>query len=90
MKNRMWIAAVAMTAGMGAAIVAAPLASATPVASSLIAQDSTPAPLAPATVMVGVDADIPSGLTVRGSAGKPVAVQAAGERTCCPIACGED
>ena len=80
MKNRMWIAAVAMTAGMGAAIAAAPLASATPVANSLIAQDSTPAPLAPATVVVGVDADIPLGLTVRGSAGKPVTVQAVGEK----------
>jgi hypothetical protein len=50
------------------------------VADSLIAQDSAPAPLASTALVVGVDADIPSGLTVRGTAGKTVTLRAAGEK----------
>ena len=78
MKIRKFIAASAVTAGVCAAMLTAPMANAEPVANSLIAQDDAPAPLALSTVVVGVDADIPLGLTVRGAADKVISVQAAG------------
>lgn len=81
MKIRKFIAASAVTAGVCVAMLTAPMANAEPVANSLIAQDDAPAPLAPSTVVVGVDADIPSGLTVRGAADKVISVQGAGEKT---------
>ncbi len=84
--KRAWMAAVTISAAVTTGIAVAPMASASPVANSLIAQDSTPAPLAPSTLVVGVDADMPSGLTVRGAAGKPVSVQAVGEKARTAIA----
>lgn len=82
MKNRKWIASTALLAALAGTIALAPMASAEPIASSLIAQDNTPAPtVAPAAAVVGVDANIPAGLTVNGSQGKPVSIATKGEKT---------
>lgn len=82
MKNRKWMAGIALVAVLAGTVALAPMASAEPIASSLIAQDTTPAPpVAPAAIVVGVDANIPAGLTVNGSQGKPVSIATKGEKT---------
>lgn len=78
--KRTWLAAITVSAALAAGVGLAPLASAAPEAGSLIAEDSTPAPAAPGTLIVGVDADIPNGLTVHGAGGKPVTVETPGQR----------
>ena len=90
MKHSIWTTAADITVGMAVVMAAAPMASAEPVGDSLIAQDPGPAPLAPNTQVVGVDADIPSGLTVRGTAGKPVTLRAAGEKPRTAVAATPD
>ena len=77
--TRSVIAAAMVIAAVAIGVVAAPLAQAEPIANALIAQDTSAAPVAPGTVVVGVDANLPAGLTVRGVAGKQVTVQTAGE-----------
>jgi hypothetical protein len=72
-------------ATLTAAILAAAPAQATPsdpAASSVIAADATSAPSArPAAArVVGVDADIPNGLTITGAQGKPVTLTAKGQK----------
>ena len=86
--TRAWLARIVMAtiavvgiAGAPAAAAAGEPVSGVSIASSIIAQDIIPAPMAPVMLVVAVDADTSSGLTVRCSRGKPVAVQARGEKT---------
>lgn len=63
-----------------AAAVAVP-ATAAPLEGAVIAEDTTPAPtVAPDATLVGVDANVVGGLTVRGHQGKPVTVSTKGEK----------
>ncbi|MDO8731948.1 MAG: fibronectin type III domain-containing protein [Actinomycetota bacterium] len=73
-------ATLAITTLAAGTLIYAPAAFADPVASSVIAQDPTPAPtVAPDATVIGVDANIVGGLTVTGAAGKPVTVTAKGQ-----------
>ena len=61
-------------------LLCTPSAFADPAATTVIAQDPTPAPtVAPDATVIGVDANIVAGLTVTGAAGKPVTVTAKGQ-----------
>ncbi|MDP2289117.1 MAG: fibronectin type III domain-containing protein [Actinomycetota bacterium] len=73
-------AILAITTLAAGTLIYTPAAFADPVASSVIAQDPTPAPtVAPDATVIGVDANIVAGLTVTGAAGKPVTVTAKGQ-----------
>ncbi len=82
MKVNMPIALVAIAAPaiLTAAIALSPTAHAQ--AGTVIAQDLAAAPLLPPQAQViGVDADVVNGITVRGSQGQPVTLSAPGEKT---------
>lgn len=77
------LATTTLTALAAALLAASPAQAATgdPAASSVIASDSTVAPVQPDRAqVVGVDADIPSGLTITGTQGKPVTLTAKGQK----------
>lgn len=81
MKRTTLAAAIATCTLALAAAVAVP-ATAAPVDGSVIAEDTAPAPVvAPDATVVGVDANLVGGLSVRGHQGKPVAISAKGEKT---------
>ena len=80
MKRTTLAAAIATCTLALAAAVAVP-ATAAPVDGSLIAEDTAPAPVvAPDATVVGVDANLVAGLSVRGHQGKPVTIAAKGEK----------
>jgi hypothetical protein len=77
------LATTTLTTLAAALLAASPAQAATgdPAASSIIASDSTAAPVRPARAqVVGVDADIPSGLTITGSQGRPVTLTTRGQK----------
>lgn len=80
MKRTILAAAIATCTLALAAAVAVP-ATAAPADGSLIAEDTAPAPVvAPDATVVGVDANLVAGLSVRGHQGKPVTIAAKGEK----------
>jgi hypothetical protein len=81
MKRTTLAAAIATCTLALAAAVAVP-ATAAPVDGSVIAEDTAPAPVvAPDATVVGVDANVVGGLSIRGHQGKPVTISARGEKT---------
>ena len=78
--KRTTLAATIATVTIGLVALAAPAQAATS-AGSLIAEDTTPAPVqAPGASVIGVDANVVAGLSVTGHRGKPVTVTGKGEQ----------
>jgi hypothetical protein len=77
------LATTTFTTVAAAVLAASPAQAATgdPAAASIIASNSAAAPVRPArSQLIGVDADIPAGLTITGTQGKPVTLTTRGQR----------